>query len=525
MEYERIRLLKESEKSTVELVREKEGGRVCIRKLLRGRVCAYQKLRELNHPYLPELYEVEISEDVTTVMEEYIEGRALGEAEMSGKQTVAALRELCSVLDYLHRNGIIHRDIKPSNVLLAKDGHIRLIDFDAARVVKEELEQDTVLLGTRGYAAPEQYGFAQTDERTDIYALGMTMKQLLEEKGERPIYRHMIQKCTNLDPDKRYRSAGQVRAALSWGKYVLPTTAAAAVLLVCVCMGAAVFGRTESTVQTGTGPVQQDEPGAGQQPESGAVQQPESEAVQGTEGEEGSLAVLEPPRTAYWSGETGFGIWGNVPESGTDGEVGYKWKLYRMDTASEPEPQRDELVMEGGIRGNGGIIGEDNTYYNNFAGFLEKNGFYYFEVCAEGDGIRYENSPFVRSDLFEYTGENAPMLPVPEGLAWKMFETENDRSYYAIWSNMEDYADEDSFNVTLYDKDGNYVMNNIWTKQYILERGEGGIMINREFLTDLEGKYRFTVQALTSRPNEYQSSPMPDPIPEEYFSPWFHRYN
>ena len=76
-----------------------------------------------------------------------------------------------------------------------------------------------------------------------------------------------------------------------------------------------------------------------------------------------------------------------------------------------------------------------------------------------------------------------------------------------------------------YDKDGNYVMNNIWTKEDVISRGFGGIMVEQEYLADLDGAYRFTVQAYTSRPNEYKSSFMPYPIPEEYFSPWYYRYN
>nr|WP_300836125.1 hypothetical protein [uncultured Acetatifactor sp.] len=74
-------------------------------------------------------------------------------------------------------------------------------------------EQDTRLLGTRGFAPPEQYGFAQTDERADIYALGVTMEQLLGETVRKPRYRRVIRKCRNLNPDKRYQSMRQVRQA------------------------------------------------------------------------------------------------------------------------------------------------------------------------------------------------------------------------------------------------------------------------------------------------------------------------
>ena len=161
MEYERIRLLKESEKNTVELVCENSTKQTFIRKTLKGCTSVYQKLQSLQHPYLIKVYAASISDNTTTVLEEYIDGRTLGNVELSEKQIVTTMRELCSVLEYLHGCGIIHRDIKPSNIIFAKDGHIRLIDFDAARFTKNEADHDTVLLGTRGFAPPEQYGFAQ----------------------------------------------------------------------------------------------------------------------------------------------------------------------------------------------------------------------------------------------------------------------------------------------------------------------------------------------------------------------------
>ncbi len=123
-----------------------------------------------------------MSESDTTVIEEYIEGKLPHPAKLSRKQFKKIVTELCIVLSFIHEKGIIHRDIKPSNILLAQDAHIRLSDFDAARLYKNEQEQDTRLLGTRGYAPPEQYGFNQTDERTDIYSLGVTLNQLLAEK-------------------------------------------------------------------------------------------------------------------------------------------------------------------------------------------------------------------------------------------------------------------------------------------------------------------------------------------------------
>lgn len=159
MEYERIRLLKESEKSIIELVCEQGTKQTFIRKKLQGCISIYQKLQHIQHPYLIKVYAANVSNNITTVIEEYIDGRTLGNVELSKRQTIAVIRELCSVLEYLHSYGIIHRDIKPSNIILARDGHIRLIDFDAARFIKEDADHDTILLGTRGFAPPRTVWF------------------------------------------------------------------------------------------------------------------------------------------------------------------------------------------------------------------------------------------------------------------------------------------------------------------------------------------------------------------------------
>ncbi|GHU76516.1 hypothetical protein FACS1894188_09160 [Clostridia bacterium] len=211
-----------SEKEVL-LVRETDGERFFVQKILKGYHYIYSELLNSPHPYLPKLYEVVISDDSTTVIEEYVEGQSLGNAELSEKQLRNAIKELCSVLEFLHSKGIIHRDIKPSNIILANDGHIRLIDFDAAHMTKDNVEQDTRLLGTRGYAPPEQYGFAQTDARVDIYSLGVTLEQLLGNKAQKPRYRWIIRKCTNLNPDKRYQLVKEIKNGLAFYRRSLGT--------------------------------------------------------------------------------------------------------------------------------------------------------------------------------------------------------------------------------------------------------------------------------------------------------------
>ena len=491
MEYEEIRELKRSEKNIVHLLREKDTGQLFVRKILNGQNEVYSVLQSNPHPFLPKLYEVTVSDTSTTVIEEYIEDMLPAPAELSEKQFCSIVRDLCCVLEFLHGKGIIHRDIKPSNILMARDGHIRLIDFDAARMHKDRQEQDTSLLGTKGYAPPEQYGFAQTDERSDIYSLGMTLEQLLCQGTGKTGYRRVIRKCTRLDPDKRYQSVRQVRRAFFQRKWN--------VLYGILALLPAIFLWKMVPYLS----VQQEDVFA----------------------ENTGFQVLPAPENPRWDGETGIGLWGNVPESGVANGNGvkYKWKLCRRDTADPPGPEESVWELEGDMSGN---IWSDvdgvPTFDVNFSMEFWENGFYYFAVAAEGDGVFYTDSPYVVSDAFEYRGEDAPLLPVPTGLAWSIVNTDKGWVYYATWDNLEDYEDADSFDVTVYDKNNEYVTNNIWTKEYIMNDGYGGIRIRPEFMTQKDGAYRFTVQVQTSRPNEFKSSFLPTPVTEEYFSPWYY---
>lgn len=346
------------------------------------------------------------------MVEEYIQSQTCGSALLPGKQLHSVVWQLCSVLEFLHGKGIIHRDIKPSNILLTEDGRLYLIDFDAARMPKEDQEQDTRLLGTRGFAPPEQYGFSQTDERTDIYALGATLQKILGEKAQKMRFKKIIRKCMNLDSDRRYQSVRQVRRAF--------------------------FHRGRD-----------------------------------------ALCVL--------------------------GNFFSDW------------------YHEEKVRISGYDVREKESHIWNLESVLKENGYYYFSIAAVGNGYQYGDSPYMVSDVFEYTGESAPPLPSPVGLEWKELEIDDSRQYFAVWSNLDEYEDKDTFNVTLYDKTGAYVMNNTWSKEMIQEQGYGGIKVTSRILASgLDCAYRFTVQVYSSRPNEYRSSLMPDPPPEEYYSPWLY---
>lgn len=213
-----VELLHQSDKSTVALVIDTETGKKVVRKELSGRHLIYSKLQTIYHPYLPNILSVRLENGKTIVTEEYIEGASLGRISLSERGLTRAFLELCQVLEFLHGHGILHRDIKPDNILLAPDGHIRLIDFDAAREPKANEAQDTRLLGTRGYAPPEQFGFAQTDARADLYALGATFRQLLGPVARKGRWRHILRRCTALDPKDRYASASQIRRAVYRGR-------------------------------------------------------------------------------------------------------------------------------------------------------------------------------------------------------------------------------------------------------------------------------------------------------------------
>lgn len=119
-------------------------------------------------------------------------------------------RKLCSALWVLHSMGVVHRDVKPENIIIRGKEAV-LIDFDASRIYKNNNREDTQILGTTGYAAPEQYGLSQSDGRADIYALGILLNIMLT--GEHPSRKlaggrmgRIVQKCTMVSPEKRYKN-------------------------------------------------------------------------------------------------------------------------------------------------------------------------------------------------------------------------------------------------------------------------------------------------------------------------------
>ncbi len=196
-------------------------------------------LKRLNHPHLPSIIDVIDMEDTFLIVMDYIEGNPLSkklkeEGAQPQDKVIEWAKQITDVLGYLHsrKPPIIYRDMKPSNVMLKPDGNIMIIDFGTAREWKTASVEDTTCLGTRGYAAPEQFGgYGQTDARTDIYCLGATLYHLVT--GHNPCLppyqmypirewnpnlssglEEIILKCTQPNPDERYQSCAELMYAL-----------------------------------------------------------------------------------------------------------------------------------------------------------------------------------------------------------------------------------------------------------------------------------------------------------------------
>lgn len=171
--------------------------------------------KKLSYKRIPIFIDEIDTVDAKYTIREYVEGENLAqyakEHRFSQEEIIRIGLQLSEVLTYLHsrKNPIVHRDIKPENIILQRDGSVSLIDFGISREYKDDQKSDTVVVGTRQYAAPEQYGFRQTDSRSDIYSLGMVFAWMLYQKTEVPDrptgkLEKIIQKCTAFAPKDRY---------------------------------------------------------------------------------------------------------------------------------------------------------------------------------------------------------------------------------------------------------------------------------------------------------------------------------
>lgn len=221
-EFLKIRLLKSSDKGEVWLASEKSG-RLVIRKRIAWTGLPYAMLKEKGYPLIPRILHCIEEDGETLVVEEYVQGESLldrigRKAYLSEREAGNILLQLCDGLAPIHAQGIVHRDIKPSNLILQSGCIIRLIDFDAARTVKEHSGEDTMHLGTKGYAPPEQFGYGQTDARSDIYSIGITLRESMPE-GYGGYLAKVFARCTEIDPDRRYQNVQELRRAVTLRRF------------------------------------------------------------------------------------------------------------------------------------------------------------------------------------------------------------------------------------------------------------------------------------------------------------------
>lgn len=221
-EYDTLRVLKQSPRGTVSVVRHKKSGTRYVFRRYSGSGEVYRRLLPVLCPHLPQIMEAAEQDGQTAVLEEYVQGDTLAELLMGARLTEREARQvtmqLCQALHVLHSMGAVHRDVKPENVILRGSDAV-LIDFDAARIYKVASESDTQVLGTTGFAAPEQYGIFQSDERADIFSLGVLLNIMLT--GKHPSREmaagkmgRIVRKCTMTAPEQRYQSARALMGVL-----------------------------------------------------------------------------------------------------------------------------------------------------------------------------------------------------------------------------------------------------------------------------------------------------------------------
>ena len=186
-------------------------------------------LKDLNHPAIPKLLETVTTKDKTFILRQYFEGKNLSQIMEQGRhfsvrESINIIIQVCDILDYLHSQStpIIYRDLKPDNIVLGENNQIKLVDFDIARKYNPLTNTDTHYFGTKQYSAPEQFGYKQTDARTDVYALGILLFYLITgdtnldqlEQLQHHKLRKIINKCTQFAPKDRYPSIQALKSAL-----------------------------------------------------------------------------------------------------------------------------------------------------------------------------------------------------------------------------------------------------------------------------------------------------------------------
>ena len=212
-----------NEKSVI--VFDERSGEIMIKKRVdTDNLPVMQKLCLIRHKNLSAVLKITQEDGDYFSYSEFVSGRSIQNLIDSGtifdeKEAVRIISEVCDGLEVLHKNGVIHRDITASNIILSYDGNVKIIDYGISRSPKHNASRDTYILGTAGYAAPEQFGFAQSDEKTDLYSVGVLLNVMLtgafpSEKLYPGRLGKIISRCTAIDSEKRYKTVKEVKSAI-----------------------------------------------------------------------------------------------------------------------------------------------------------------------------------------------------------------------------------------------------------------------------------------------------------------------
>ncbi len=218
-EYQFVKLLHKSERGECILYRHKKLNKsIVVHKLNDAPIDVYSVLKRIRHDNIAEIYDAFEINGKTFVIEEYINGITLSEITdtMSPLGVKRVIIQLCRGLSVLHSLGIVHRDITLNNIMLTADGTVKIIDFDISKIYKANEIADSNTFGTVGYAPFEQFGLNNTDERSDIFSVGVTANLLLT--GKHPSVQmytkgclgKLIRICTSIDPCRRFSSADEI---------------------------------------------------------------------------------------------------------------------------------------------------------------------------------------------------------------------------------------------------------------------------------------------------------------------------
>lgn len=252
-EYDHVSCLRESGRRAIHLLRDRISGRLVVL-----RICPqeseegeneYAMLSMLPGPDVPAVYRCFSSDGQCFLLREYIEGETLrsvlkAHGPLAPSEAIALVRRLCTTLSRFHAHTppIVHRDIKAENLILTPDRRLVLIDWGISRFYTPGVERDTQVLGTPEVAPPEQFGYCQTDPRSDVYAIGMLLRSLLgmDQPGVHvgPSLRRIVGRCLRFAPEDRYADAAALGRALARAaalRRAVPCAAAGLLAVGAVC--------------------------------------------------------------------------------------------------------------------------------------------------------------------------------------------------------------------------------------------------------------------------------------------------